>query len=85
MKNIVDFIVLQLSVNIKLETVLLRRTGKWRGNIPFPRTGSDTMMQLVKAIQFHFCVFLTQGLHDSSVSFVSIVYTKDSTTSRWQQ
>lgn len=48
MKNVADFIVLQLSVNIKLEIVLTRRTGKWRGNIPFPNPGSDTMLQLVK-------------------------------------
>lgn len=55
MKNIADFIVLQLSVNVKLETVLFRRAGKWRGNVPFPRTGSDTM--LGKGLQFHLCGF----------------------------
>lgn len=84
MKNITNFIVLQISLNIKSETVVLR-IGKWRGNIPFPRTGPDTMMQLVKGLEFYLCGFFTPGLHDSSVSFVSIAYMKDSTTSFWQQ
>lgn len=57
MKNTADSIVLQLSVNIKLEIVLIRRTGKQRCNNSFLNPGSDTMLQLVNDYSLTFVDF----------------------------